>query len=149
MYIDLGSRGYSALTSLLFGLFSIAFLGFRFSILPWIFSEVVLRNVSILFCVLNGIKKTPFPLSGNDPVPAHCVAWPLTFVLAMIHIQVFRYFVSSFIVNFSVEELYIYMYIYVYIYVCVCENVFKTKRPYCYQWFRVSTRQAMLQNTVK
>ena len=31
----------------------------------------------------------------------------------------------------------------------ICGNVFKTKRPYCYQWFRVSTRQAMLQNTVK
>ena len=29
----------------------------------------------------------------------------------------------------------------------ICENVSKTKRPYCYQWFRVSTRQAMLQNT--
>ena len=31
----------------------------------------------------------------------------------------------------------------------ICENVFKTTRPFCYQWFRVSTRQAMLQNTVK
>ena len=26
----------------------------------------------------------------------------------------------------------------------ICENVFKTTRPFCYQWFRVSTRQAML-----
>ena len=31
----------------------------------------------------------------------------------------------------------------------ICENVFKTTRPCCYQWFRVSTRQAMLQNTVQ
>ena len=31
----------------------------------------------------------------------------------------------------------------------ICENVFKTTRPCCYQWFRVSTRQVMLQNTVK
>ena len=25
----------------------------------------------------------------------------------------------------------------------ICENVFKTTRPCCYHWFRVSTRQAM------
>ena len=30
-----------------------------------------------------------------------------------------------------------------------CENVFKTTRPFCYQRFRVSTRQAMLQNIFK
>ena len=31
----------------------------------------------------------------------------------------------------------------------ICENVFKTTRPFSYQWFRVSTRRAMLQNMVK
>ena len=31
-----------------------------------------------------------------------------------------------------------------YIYIYICENVFKPTRPFCYQWFRVSTRQAML-----
>ena len=30
------------------------------------------------------------------------------------------------------------------IYIYMCENVFKTTRPCCYKWFRVSTRQAML-----